>query len=151
MATTTEQKGARVLRRTFSIVSAARRQALDITPQVLEAVLATMVDRGMVLVSCIHTTCSVIIVERGLDVFSDLAQVVGRFVEARAPYRHNDPQLYDCERGNAAAHLPAALLGHGVVLGIADHQPLLDTSQAILLAEWDGPRTRNIDVQVMGA
>ena len=35
-------------------------------------------------------------------------------------YRHNDLRWSDCERGNAAAHLRASLLGHGVAIGIAE-------------------------------
>lgn len=64
--------------------------------------------------------------------------------------RHNDSRLSDCERGNAAAHLRASLLGHGVAVGVTDGELLLDGSEAILLAEWDGPRVRRVHVQIMG-
>jgi len=75
---------------------------------------------------------------------------MGRWIDDGMPYRHNDPRLSDCERGNATAHLRASLLGHGVVLGVTDGELLLARSESILLAEWDGPRVRRVHVQIMG-
>jgi thiamine phosphate synthase YjbQ (UPF0047 family) len=76
--------------------------------------------------------------------------MMGRFIEDECQYKHNDPRLSDCERGNATAHLRASLLGHGVAIGISGGELLLDGSQSILLAEWDGPRPRKVHVQIMG-
>ena len=139
------------LKRTFTVSSVTRRHAFDITPEVREAVLETGVAQGLVMVNCLHTTCSVLVVESSPGLFEDLARLMSRFIEDGAPYRHNDPRQSDCERGNATAHLRSSLLGPGVIIGISAGQLRLDPSHSILLAEWDGPRTRSVDVQVIGA
>ncbi len=82
---------------------------------------------------------------------NDFFRFMGCFIEEGCPYRHNDPRWSDCERGNAAAHLRASLLGHGVAVAISGGGLALDQSQAILLAEWDGPRSRTVDIQILGA
>jgi secondary thiamine-phosphate synthase enzyme len=111
---------------------------------------------GMVLVNVLHTTCSMIIAETGDPqtgdpINHDFFGLMSRFIEDGAPYRHNDPRWSDCERGNAAAHLRASLLAHGVAVAIAGSELALDEPQAILLAEWDGPRSRTVSIQILGA
>jgi thiamine phosphate synthase YjbQ (UPF0047 family) len=80
----------------------------------------------------------------------NFVQLMGRFIQDVKPYRHNDLRLSDCERGNATAHVRASLLGHGVALGVTDGELLLDGSESILLAEWDGPRQPRVHIQIMG-
>ena len=106
------------------------------------------VQHGMVLVNCLHTTCSVVITDSDIE---DFVGLMARLIEDEGAYRHNDLRWSDCERGNAAAHLRASLLGHGVAIGIADGTLALDDEQAILLAEWDGPRSRTINIHILGA
>jgi Uncharacterized conserved protein len=43
---------------------------------------------------------------------------MGSVIEENQPYRHNDLRWSDCERGNAAAHLRASLLGRGDQSGL---------------------------------
>jgi secondary thiamine-phosphate synthase enzyme len=71
-------------------------------------------------------------------------------VPENAGYRHDDPRYSDCERGNASSHLRAALLGRSVALGISGGELSLGRFQSVLLAELDGPRSRSIDIQIMG-
>ena len=73
-----------------------------------------------------------------------------RLIDDGMAYRYNDPRLSDCERGNATARLRASPLGHGTALGVTDGELLLDGSESVLLAEWDGPRVRRVHVQIMG-
>ncbi|MGH7410531.1 MAG: YjbQ family protein [Candidatus Methylomirabilis sp.] len=49
----------------------------------------------------------------------DLKNMVSNLVRERNDYRHDDPRYSDCERGNAHAHLRAALLGRSVAVGIS--------------------------------
>jgi len=53
-------------------------------------------------------------------------------------------------RGTAHAHLRAALLGRSVAVGISDGDLVLGRFQSIILAELDGPRKREITLQVIG-
>ncbi len=141
MTTTLSQRdGMKVVKQTFAVSSESHRQAIDITSQV----------RGLVIANCLHTTCSVLIAQYRPALLDELAGMMNGLVDEEASYKHNDPRLSDCERGNAAAHLRASLLGHGIALGITDGALLLDGTEAILLAEFDGPRERRVHVQVLG-
>jgi secondary thiamine-phosphate synthase enzyme len=142
--------GMKVVRQTFAVSSAAHRQAIDVTPQVRAALYGADVSNGLVIANCLHTTCAVLVEEPRPELVEHLVRLIGRLVNDDAPYKHNDAHLSDCERGNAAAHLRATLLGHGIAVGVADGELLLAGSQGIFLAEWDGPRPRQMHVQIMG-
>ncbi len=151
MTTTLSQRdGLKVLRQTFAVSSETHREAIDITSQVREALQGGLVHSGLVIANCLHTTCSVLIAEFRPALLEDLARLMGGVIDDGAQYKHNDARLSDCERGNATAHLRASLLGHGVALGITDGDLLLDGSESILLAEFDGPRERQVHVQIVG-
>jgi secondary thiamine-phosphate synthase enzyme len=137
-----------VHRKSLVIKSSARRQAVDVRGEVEEAIRGAGVQNGMILVNCLHTTCSVVITEAGIE---DLVGLMARLIQDDCAYRHNDLRWSDCERGNAAAHLRASLLGHGVAIGISDGALALDELQSILLAEWDGPRARTVDIHILGS
>jgi secondary thiamine-phosphate synthase enzyme len=145
-----QREGLKVLRQTFAVSSESHRQAIDITGQVRDALQSGEVHSGLVIANCLHTTCSVLIAKFRPALLEEIAGLMNGLVDDEARYKHNDPRLSDCERGNAAAHLRASLLGHGVALGITDGDLLLDGSESILLAEFDGPRERRIHVQVLG-
>jgi secondary thiamine-phosphate synthase enzyme len=151
MTTTLDQRdGLKVLRQTVAVSSETHRQAIDITSQVRDALHGGLVHNGLVIANCLHTTCSVLIAEFRPALLEELARLMSDLVDDGARYKHNDPRLSDCERGNATAHLRASLLGHGVALGITDGDLLLDGSDSILLAEFDGPRERRVHLQVLG-
>jgi secondary thiamine-phosphate synthase enzyme len=147
----TELASLLVHRKSFTVTSETRRQAIDIRPEIEEAVQSAGVQNGVVIANCLHTTCSVIITESAGEGIDNFVQLMGRVIEEGEAYRHNDLRWSDCERGNATAHLRASLLGHGVTIGITDGALALEAPQSILLTEWDGPRSRTVDVQILGA
>jgi len=142
--------GLKVVRQTVAVFSATHRQEIDVTPQVRGAVHGAGVSNGLVIANCLHTTCGVLIEEPRPELVEDLVRLIGRLVKDDAPFKHNDARASDCERGNAAAHLRATLLGHGVAVGITDGELLLAGRRGIVLAEWDGPRPRQMHVHIMG-
>jgi secondary thiamine-phosphate synthase enzyme len=150
-ATQTELASLLVHRKGFTITTETRRQAIDIRPQIEEAVQSAGVQNGLVIANCLHTTCSVVITESAGQGIDHFVRLMSHVIEEEGAYRHNDLRWSDCERGNATAHLRATLLGHGVTIGITDGALALEAIQSILLTEWDGPRSRTVDVQILGA
>jgi secondary thiamine-phosphate synthase enzyme len=71
-------------------------------------------------------------------------------VDGERYYRHNDPEHSDCERANADSHLRGMLMGQTLCLQVRNATVLLGTWQSIILAEFDGPRSRSLAVQVSG-
>src|SRR5687767_16040657 len=130
--------------------SEERTEISDITKLVREAIQQFPVANGIALINTMHTTCALFINEFQSALVDDLRNLIERLVPERAGYRHDDPRYSDCERGNASAHLRAALLGRSVAVGISGGELSLGRFQSILFAELDGPRSRSIDIQIMG-
>jgi len=149
-ATLSRRDGLKVLCQSFAVSSEGQRQAIDITSRVRDALQGGEVHSGLVIANCLHTTCSVLVAEVRPAHLEDLARLMGRLVADREQYGYTDPPVSNRERGKARAHLRASLLGYGVALGLTDGDLLLGGSESILLAEFDGPRERQIHVQVVG-
>lgn len=134
----------------LTLESEERAEVSDITKLVQDAIRQFPVMNGVVLVNALHTTCALFVNEFQAALIDDLKGLVERLVPERSGYRHDDARYSDCERGNAHAHLRAALLGRSIALGITDGELALGRFQSIIFAELDGPRKREIAVQVIG-
>jgi secondary thiamine-phosphate synthase enzyme len=141
----------KMVRHSLSLSTRIRRQLLDLTSPVREQVARAEVSDGLVAVNTLHTTCCLLVNEFQGALVDDLTRLMERLVADDGGYKHNDPRYSDCERGNGAAHLRAGLLGQNVVVGLSAGELCLGRFQSILFVEWDGPRTRTIDIQIMGA
>jgi secondary thiamine-phosphate synthase enzyme len=140
----------RLVSRSITWRSEERLQIADVTDDVRGAVAETDVREGVVIVNSRHTTCALLVNEFQGALMDDLKSTLERLVPHGAGYRHDDPRHSDCERGNAAAHLQASLVGRSVAMGVSGGEVALGRFQSILLVELDGPRCREIDVQVFG-
>ena len=89
-------------------------------------------------------------IEHPRALIDDLKALIDRLVPERDGYRHDDPRVSDCERGNAHSHLRAALLGRNIAVGVNNGELTLGRFQSVIFAELDGPRKREISIQVIG-
>ncbi len=140
----------KVVRKTLTMSSESRTQVLDITKQIRDIVLGADIKEGVIVVNSLHTTCALFVNEYQASLVEDLKTLMERLVADGAGYKHDDPRYSDCERGNASSHLRAALLGRTVAVGVNGGELSLGRFQSILFAELDGPRSRSVDVQIMG-
>src|SRR2546425_12581240 len=76
-----------------------------------DAIQQLPISAGIALINTLHTTCALFINEFQSALIDDLKRLIERLVPERIGYRHDDPRVSDCERGNAHSHLRAALLG----------------------------------------
>ena len=117
--------------------SAQREELIDITPRVLERVEASGMIDGVICLWSLHTTCGLTVNEGAdPDVARDLIHMMRTLAPRSGDYRHSE--------GNSDAHLKTALFGPGLTLIIERGQLALGTWQHVFLAEWDGPRSREI-------
>ncbi|HUF92762.1 MAG TPA: secondary thiamine-phosphate synthase enzyme YjbQ [Candidatus Limnocylindria bacterium] len=137
-------------RASLTISSAERTEITDITKAVRNALQLSNLRTGIALVNSMHTTCALFVNEYQAALIGDLKTLVTALVPDRGGYRHDDARYSDCERGNGAAHLRAALFGRSVALGVSDGELVLGRFQSIIFAEFDGPRHRDIAVQLLG-
>lgn len=116
---------------------------VDITGKVRKIATAGNVQNGLCQIFVPHTTAGVTINENAdPDVVTDMLAALKQMVP-RLPYRH-------CE-GNSPAHVKSSLVGCSLTVPIAEGRLCLGTWQGIYFCEFDGPRTRNVWVQVIGA
>jgi secondary thiamine-phosphate synthase enzyme len=118
------------------------REFVDITSQVQDAVRAAGASEGLCLVFSPHTTTGITLNENAdPDVVTDLLGLFGDLLGDERRFRHSE--------GNSGGHALASLVGSSVTLPITDGSLALGRWQAVYLCEFDGPRTRTVQVTVM--
>ena len=134
----------------FTLSTYERTEIADITKLVRDSIQQFAVTTGIALINTLHTTCAVFINEFQSALIDDLKGLMEGLVPERGGYRHDDPRVSDCERGNAHSHLRAALLGRSVAVAVNNGELTLGRFQSVIFAELDGPRKREISIQVVG-
>ncbi|MFP4632287.1 MAG: secondary thiamine-phosphate synthase enzyme YjbQ [Halobacteriales archaeon] len=129
--------------KSFSVETSARTEVVDVTPEVREAVVESDVVDGVCLVFVGHTTAGVVVNEAESRLLDDVVDYLGDVVPERER-RHDELD------GNADSHLRALLVGNDVCLPVEGGDVALGTWQSVLLVECDGPRSRDVHVEVVG-
>lgn len=142
--------GYKVFNRIVDWITNDRLQLLNITDRINEIVRKSGVRDGLVHLQTLHTTSSVFINEWQDALLHDVRSFFEQLVERNDYYRHNDPKYSDCERKNADAHLRGMIMGQTLCLQVRNASVLLGTWQSIIFAEFDGPRSRSLAIQVSG-
>ncbi|MDX2152475.1 MAG: secondary thiamine-phosphate synthase enzyme YjbQ [Bryobacteraceae bacterium] len=140
----------KVFSRVVDWITNERMQLLNITERINDIVRKSGVRDGMVHLQSLHTTTAVFLNEWQDALVDDVRGFFEKIVTREDYYKHNDPAFSDCERANADSHLRGMLMGQTLCLQVRNASVLLGTWQSIILAEFDGPRSRSLAVQVSG-
>ncbi len=135
----------------IDVQTSKRMEIHDLTAIVQEVVRASRVTAGLVTLSTMHTTTAVFVNEPQSALLEDIQAMLERLVPRGDDWKHNDPRYSDCDRQNADAHLRAIMLGSSVTLQVDQGALTMGQWQRILMAELDGPRKRNLVLQVLAA
>ena len=125
----------------------ARRAFINITPQVEEAVRASGVREGLVLVNAMHITASVFINDDEAGLHRDYE----RWLEGLAP--HEPVSSYEHNRtgeDNGDAHLKRQIMGRETVIAITAGKLDFGPWEQIFYGEFDGRRRKRVLVKVIG-
>jgi len=127
----------------IEVSSQRRRQLVDVTTFVQEAVAASGVAQGICHVAVPHTTAAVLLNENadpavGEDILNALTKILPTIA-----WRHSE--------GNSDAHFLSTMVGHSVTVPINEGELALGRWQAVYLVELDGPRKREIWVTCLRA
>ena len=136
---------------TVTIETAERFELVDITDRLRAFLSRAQIAEGLLSVWSLHTTCAVFINEAQRALHADIKRALEQIIARETDWMHNDPKHSDCDRSNADAHLRAMLLGHNLTLQISGGELVLGHWQRVLAAELDGPRTRSLRLQALGA
>lgn len=130
---------------TFQLSTDGNR-AIDITDEIAAAITDSGVAEGIAVISLPHTTASLGIISfpdpLGLV---DVMDEVSRLVPTRIDFKHQHDTPQD-----AAGHIKSTLIGTTLSLIVTGNAALLGHSQKVYFMEHDGPRKRQVHVQVLG-
>jgi secondary thiamine-phosphate synthase enzyme len=127
----------------FNVRTGGQTDWINITGEVQKAVSASGVREGICIVFVPHTTAAVTINE---NADPDVPRDVNLALNLISPDRHE----FHHSEGNSAAHTKTSLVGPSLTLIVTGGRLLLGTWQGIWFNEYDGPRTRKVNVRVMG-
>ncbi len=121
----------------FQVRTPAREALVDVTSQVAEALAETGMEEGALLVYVPHTTAGILVNENAdPDVGRDISEFLSELAPRDRAWRHGE--------GNADAHVKASMVGESVLLPVSGGRLALGRWQGVFLAEFDGPRTREL-------
>ena len=128
----------------ISVRTDKRCDMVDISSRVRDIISKSGIKDGDCVVFCRHTTAGITINENAdPDVVHDILLTLEELVpHRRAGYRHAE--------GNSDSHVKSTLTGASEHILISDGKPVLGTWQGIYFCEYDGPRSRKVQVQVKG-
>ncbi|TMC51428.1 MAG: YjbQ family protein [Chloroflexi bacterium] len=126
---------------TLEVKTTRRAQLVDITERVAAAVERSGKSDGACHVFVPHTTAGVTVNEGAdPDVARDIESRLAELVPKEAAFQHAE--------GNSDSHIKTVLVGPSCVAPVHGGKLALGRWQAIFLCEWDGPRTRSVEVAV---
>jgi secondary thiamine-phosphate synthase enzyme len=132
--------------RQFELVT-ERNGLYDITPFAEQALADSGLRGGILLVSSPHSTAAVTLASpwdpMGLE---DIHDEISRIVPTRIDFKHQHDTPQD-----AAGHIKAAIIGHSRSILFENGRLGVGHSQRIYFLEFDGPRRRNVQIQMVGS
>jgi len=124
----------------LQVKTSAKTELVDITNKISEAVRLQGIKDGLCFLYVPHTTAAVTINESADPaVKDDILMVLNQIVPWKAGYRHLE--------GNSPAHVKASMIGASELMAVENGKLVLGTWQGIFFCEFDGPRTRKLDIR----
>ncbi len=128
----------------ITVKTSRRIQMIDITAEVESVVRKSGIQNGIVVVFIPHTTAAITVNENAdPSVKHDLEEFSKELVPHNWRWTHGE--------GNSDSHFKSSMFGPSLTLIVENGRIALGTWQGIIFAEFDGPRTRKVWIQVIGA
>lgn len=145
---------ATLLTHRLQLATAGPFRCHDITAELQALVERAGLGDGLLVAAGQHTTTALVVNENEERLLADIERFFLELVPADGPWLHNDlhlrPDVAPDEPRNAHSHLIALLLGNHLSLPVVAGRLGLGRYQAVLLVELDGPRQREVLVQLWG-
>lgn len=122
-----------------------RREYINITDEVAQAVSDSGIKEGLALVSAMHITASVYVNDAEDGLIADIDEWLEKLAPMRPDYRH-----HQTGEDNGDAHLKNLLMHHQVLLPITNGRLDLGTWQQVYYAEFDGQRRKRTIIKIIG-
>ena len=126
----------------FTVVTSQQMHLVDITREVQQLVNDAGLSNGICYLFNPHTTAGLTINEGAdPDVRIDIIKGLKEIVPLDYPFRHAE--------GNSPAHIMASLMGASLTIPVSGNRLQQGTWQAIYFCEFDGPRSRTVQWQII--
>ena len=129
---------------TLSVQTSSRVEFVEITGHIRQWLRTQGISSGVLTLYVPHTTAGITINEHAdPDVIRDLTMELNKVIPFDDHYHHLE--------GNAAAHIKSSIIGASTQAIVENGDLVLGTWQGIFFAEFDGPRTRKVHLQLIPA
>ena len=133
-------------RHTLEFKTPTRRDYINITPRVEEALEKSGVSEGLCLVNAMHITASVYINDDEQGLIKDYDD----WLETLAPHEPVSRYRHNGFEDNADAHLKRQVMGREVVVAITKGKLDLGPWERIFYGEFDGKRAKRVLIKIIG-
>ena len=123
-----------------------RKEFINITPQVEDAVKKSEIKEGLCLINAMHITSSVFINDDEKGLHQDFSQ----WLEKIAPYTKEKYKHNLSGEDNADAHLKRTIMGRQVVVAITAGKLDFGPWEQIFYGEFDGRRKKRALIKIIG-
>lgn len=137
--------------KTLVLRSTAEFQMIKITSEIQSFVEQCGIINGLAAVISAHTTTG-IMVNEGLEcVETDIEELLERLAPKDWPYAHaHFLPSYGATGSNSPSHLKSMISGNSCMFIVQDGKLVSGDAQDVYLAEFDGPKSRKVYIQVIG-
>ena len=126
----------------FKVRTNNKVEFLDITSQIKQKVNNSEINNGILVINVPHTTAAVTINENAdPSVKEDIISEINKIIPFQDNYKHRE--------GNSAAHIKSSMFGSSETIIIEKGKLALGTWQGIYFCEFDGPRSRNVNIKII--
>ena len=122
-----------------------RREYINITREVQEALEESGIQEGMILVSAMHITAGIYVNDAESGIIEDIDDMLDRLAPFGPDYHH-----HRTGENNGDAHLKSILCHHQVIVPVTEGDMDLGPWQQIYYAEFDGRRRKRVIIKVLG-
>jgi secondary thiamine-phosphate synthase enzyme len=122
-----------------------KREYINITPQVEDALAKSGIQEGMTLVSAMHITAGVYVNDAESGLIQDIDEWLQKLAPEGPDYRHHRTR-----ETNGDAHLKNLLVGHEVIIPVTEGRLDFGPWQQVYYAEFDGRRKKRLIVKIIG-
>jgi secondary thiamine-phosphate synthase enzyme len=124
----------------------ARRQLINITPQIEHCLADSGIIEGLCLINAMHITSSVFINDDESGLHNDFEV----WLEKLAPEKPYNQYRHNGYEDNADAHLKRTIMGREVVVAISGGKLDFGPWEQIFYGEFDGKRRKRVLVKIIG-
>lgn len=114
----------------------------DLSANVQAVVEECAVRNGICHIAMLHSTAGLMVAHRDESAQKDVMEDIERMVPTRVDFKHKETA------SDAGGHVKTAFVGSQITLPVVEGRVMLGEEQAIVFAEFDGPRPRSYYVAV---